>query len=224
MAFKKITIQGVTHNFDHLNDQTLRLYHRDTDYTVIIKFSHHCFTVSRDAAHPPDHHYDFYCPVNEITDNRTYCPQRHAYSLSLPAIVQALPRAYAYFNPNKTNYLVLSGNPLEQGGHDYYLFFRLQRLSKGSLGDVMMFIESAHTRSQSDRAAPIRFSKLVDEIANGRRPKPAPVTRLNRINLGTTTNVVAVPTPPASPPGAVADNDDSINASELTGDSMKTKK
>ncbi|RVT38383.1 hypothetical protein [Sphingobium algorifonticola] len=153
-----------------LGDQTFDLAHlsastfgcptdfRPGDLTIGIRYSNHCYTTGCAEDHDPgerlilDHH----------GNRRAFDDHRYTLSLTLPALLGALPTARVWQSFRERNYMHFS---TALGPAEYRVFFQLRRASPGAGHDLALFVESAYAIDPADPATrgrgQIRFPILA---------------------------------------------------------------
>lgn len=122
------------------------------DFNVDLTYSKHCYSEEL-KGDKPEGAYVFM----DRDQERIFCPNRHAYSLSLPGLVNeffAKPTTSVQKVKWKSNwvYYRLSMTPPLKSGHRYYVFFNIkQKLIDRDTADpyfMSMYIESAYARDE----------------------------------------------------------------------------
>jgi hypothetical protein len=151
--------------------------------TVHVEYTSHCVSVGPGATSSLDSEAPGGC--GRILDHRhvarTFCAERHRWSLRLPEIVAQLGERRCYFTGH-SNWLVIEditdrGDPVE-----YEVFFRLRRAGASAL---RLVIESAYVRDASrgkagiprNRRSIVRFRVMAAKILRG---EPIRDPNLNR--------------------------------------------
>ncbi|MGX7709381.1 hypothetical protein [Methylobacterium sp. Gmos1] len=130
---------------------------------VDVRFTNHCFT---------DHFVDgLHDPAWKIMDHqreRVFCHTRHALSLSLPAMVQALPGANVHQTRHERNF-VYAVTLADQTGAQYTMFFQVKR-DRTKARDIEMIVESAYAMpstmwKETLREAPkVKFATVCSHV------------------------------------------------------------
>lgn len=132
-----------------------------------VRFGLHTFTRRLE---PPDDPGDRYSDAHEI---RTFCPERHALSRRLPAIVRDLDRrpcGFARSQRGVVNYVTVD----TRAGSRYGVFFNLRKLSRLGPDALELAILSAYPfdpGKPDPSLGRIRFRVLVAHAIRGTRPR-----------------------------------------------------
>jgi hypothetical protein len=133
-----------------------------------VSFGLHTFTRAVQP-HDCDHH--LYRDNREI---RSFCPERHASSLELPAIIRTLENRRCEFARSMSgliNYVTVE----IRTGERYAVFFDLRRLKKVGASAVHLMVQSAYVLDPS-KSAPgrgrISFQALLGHTLRGTNPRP----------------------------------------------------
>ncbi|MFP4893698.1 hypothetical protein [Paraburkholderia sp. EG304] len=106
---------------------------------------------------------------------RAFCPDRHRWSLKLPAIIAQLAERRCYFT-GRSNWLVIEDIDDRGETVEYEVFFRLRRAAAAQL---RLVIESAYVRTPGspqaagkpdiprNRRSIVRFRVMAAEILRG---------------------------------------------------------
>lgn len=154
---------GSTHTAGFVRQCITR--HNPAGLTILCLFSHHCFTIEGAPGAST------YTVEGE---HRDFCPNRHADSLRLPALIKAhiddcqRMRVYRTKDKNGASKLMIFDDPeLDEA---YFVYFDLKR-SNNKYADIKMTVASAF-RKRSYK--PREYAKLGTELDRvmGALPKP----------------------------------------------------
>jgi hypothetical protein len=157
---------GQRYEFAHLQPFEIALQLGLDDGTlhqlaVQISFSTHCFTEAFDPVKHQDHH-----RYNYRQELRAFDLQRYSCSLSLPSIIQNLPRCKVYRASN-SNYTYVAQLQLEGVAQPYSLFFQFKPQVSSARGVLKMYVQSAYLSplKTAKNAQSWRFIALAGSMA-----------------------------------------------------------
>lgn len=172
-TFRAKTIRGVTYNLDHLEPFTFTLDTEAGPRVVAVAFSCHCFTEKLTAAHTPDFRYV------HGHETRAFALDRHELSKLLPQIISTLGSRSVYLSM-EANYFVLRSNPAKGFVGPYLIFFNVTKSTAKGV-NVLMNVESAYMKpGMTDRAAPVKFSTLIEKTSAGQPVPRGPPQTIKR--------------------------------------------
>ena len=136
---------------------------------VAVRFTCHCFTEDITSAHTPDLHY------THGHETRAFDFDRHELSKLLPQLISELGRRSVYMSM-LSNFFVLR----QILRRPYLVFFNVTRSTTKGV-HVLMNIESAYMKpGMTDRAAPVKFTTLIEITAAGQRVPRGPAQTIKR--------------------------------------------
>jgi hypothetical protein len=157
-TFHPKTIQGETYTLEHLEPFSFTLETEAGPRVVDVHFSCHCFTEDITPAHSPDLRY------THGHETRAFAFDRHELSKLLPQMISKLGSRSVYFS-KMSNFFILRQDPATGFTGPYLVFFNVTR-SKAKGVHVLMNIESAYMKpGMTDRAAPVKFTTLIEKTA-----------------------------------------------------------
>ena len=170
-VFKPKRIKGVTYALDHLDPFQFALANGDDSFTVEVHFSCHCFTEDIGPHHTPDLHY------THNGERRAFDMVRYGHSKLLPGLIASLGNRSVYYT-KQVNYFFLRDLPNVDGA--YVVFFDPAKAKKKGV-DVLINIQSAYCKpGMTDRAAPVKFTTLVEATAKNKVVNRGPIQQIKR--------------------------------------------
>ena len=165
MSFPHKPFRGQIYRFEHLAAFTMPLALDAQSKIVLpmhVSFSAHCFTEVFDTLrHQPEHRYTY------ASELRAFDEQRHALSLQLPALVQAIAARKVNFT-RENNYLLVEQQNLAGQLDNYAVFFDLVKDKTGK--GLRMYVQSAYVKAALPKSLDaIRFRILAAALWEGRR-------------------------------------------------------
>ena len=171
--FTSKIIQGVTYTLGHLDPFSFSIAIEGKKRIVAVRFSLHCFTEGLTPRHSPDLRYTH---NGEI---RAFDFDRHILSKLLPTIIQTLGNRSVYLS-QLSNYFVLRQNPATGFIGPYLVFFNVVKAKEAGI-DVLMNVESAYIKlNMAERAAPVKFTTLIEKTATGQEVPRGPLQTIKR--------------------------------------------
>jgi hypothetical protein len=171
--FRPKTIQGVTYTLGHLEPFSFEIATGANTRIVAVRFGCHCFTEKLTARHTPDFRY------RHGGETRAFDLDRHTLSLVLPEMLATLGSRSVY-RSQLTNYFILRQNPVTGFSGPYLVFFNVAK-ARSEASDVLMNIESAYMKpNMADRAAPVKFTTLIEKTAAGQPVPRGPLQVIKR--------------------------------------------
>jgi hypothetical protein len=137
--------------------------------TMLIHFSHHCFTTAANPLEP--HHRGLAYTDTRRGETRWFCAERWRLSKELPAIIRGLKDRRCYLT-GRDNFFTVEAKAARV---DYCIYFNIRLLRKGR---CMVFVESAYERVDAPHrqhsARKISLNAILRNIRAGRRPQRPP--------------------------------------------------
>jgi hypothetical protein len=170
-VFKPKRLKGVDYALDHLDPFQFALTADQESFTVEVHFSCHCFTEEVGGHHTPDFYY------THGGERRAFDLIRYDQSKLLPGLIASLGSRSVYYT-RQVNYFFLRNLPNTAG--PYVVFFDPARAKKEGV-DVLLNVQSAYCKpGMTDRAAPVRFTTLVEATAKNKAVNRGPVQQIKR--------------------------------------------
>lgn len=170
-VFKTKRLNGVDYVLDHLDPFQFVLTAGQDSFTVEVHFSCHCFTEEVTAHHKPDLYY------THAGERRAFDLTRYDQSIALPGLVSSLGTRSVYYT-RQVNYFFLRNLPNTPG--PYVVFFDPAKAKKAGV-DVLLNVQSAYCKpGMTDRAAPVKFTTLVEATAKNKAVNRGPVQQIKR--------------------------------------------
>ncbi|MVT01054.1 hypothetical protein [Devosia marina] len=170
-VFKTKRLKGVDYHLDHLDPFQFALAVDQASYTVEVHFSCHCFTEEIAAHHTPDLYY------SHAGERRAFNMDRYDQSKLLPGLIASLGNRSVYYT-RQVNYFFLRDMPNLVG--PYVVFFDPAKAKKTGV-DVLLNVQSAYCKpGMTDRAAPVRFTTLVEATAKANPVNRGPIQQIKR--------------------------------------------
>jgi len=174
----RVTHLNVEYSLRHLAQNVEVFEWRGSDrialsFSVRVRYSPHCY--SEVAAGPP---FPEGCYIiRGLGKARLFSPERHAYSLHLPAFIGELFRkpATSVSLTREANWSIyrMAMNPPLRPNHRYYLFFRVKVAEPRRGGNryrLDLYVESAYQRGQGVKVVRhFPFGTVAERIAKGIR-------------------------------------------------------
>lgn len=158
----------------HLDPFKLGIQFDGKSYTVLVRFSCHCFTEGLDA----DEH-DSQAIYRHEGEERVFSVDRHGLSCSLPDMIRSLGigNMTVYHTRRNSFFSVRNVSP---PAPYYMIFFRVYKAREKGI-DVILEVISAYPKASMVRfASPVKFSRVIDSKARGKTTplgKPCKVKR-----------------------------------------------
>lgn len=169
--FRSKTLRGITYDLSHLDPFTFPLQVDTNIFIVHVSFHLHCFTIKLTAGHQPDLRYTY------GSEARAFDPERHRLSKMLPEFIRSMGSRSVYWS-QQGNFFFWR-NPAESYA-PYLVFFDVVK-SQQAGSDVRVHVRSAYPKpNMALRAAPIRFTTLIEMTAGGKTPKAGPIQQIKR--------------------------------------------
>ena len=163
-----ITHDGTQFSLRHLQPRQKYFSWRCQDdvtviFSVKIKFSNHCVSENYDTVSNIETHY--------FEDGREFCPDRHAWSLGVPTIIDNLfdnPTTQIKLTAEKNWFVFqLSMQPELPAGERYYCFFK-PRHHKLMCADPALHKFNLHVESAYPRKKPPSTPRSKERLMFGR--------------------------------------------------------
>jgi hypothetical protein len=172
-TFHPKKIRGKTYTLEHLEPFSFTLETDVGPRVVAVRFSCHCFTEDITPAHTPDLRY------THGHETRAFDFDRHDLSKLLPQMISELGRRSVYMSM-MSNFFALRQNPAPGFNGPYLVFFNVTRSTAKGV-HVLMNVESAYMKpGMTDRAAPVKFTTLIEKTAAGQRVPRGPDMTIKR--------------------------------------------
>lgn len=170
-------LNGVAYNLTHLDPFDLTVHVAAVEgkpgrpgkiafaITLMVHFSHHCFTTSSSAAEPV-------VSVLAYTDTRrgetrNFCVERWTLSKCLPDLIRTLQTRRCYLT-GRGNFFTVEG---ETAAGNYTVFFNVRMVAADR---AIFFVESAYERFDSPHRhggiQKIGLNAILRNMRQGRRP------------------------------------------------------
>jgi hypothetical protein len=157
--------------FEHVFVQAAREGKPERNYTVQIRFTHHCFTKGFEASDDPDLRYP-----SSKTDPRSFDVQRWRLSQRLPELVRDLMSMKVLHAGSRETYYTIS--MIDENGHrfEYEIYFELDKATDRRLH---LTVASAFPRDLTRLASrpkhrPIKFEVLLYNVQMGKQTRMQP--------------------------------------------------
>ena len=172
--FKDMCIGNTTYDLRHLDPFKLSIQFEDKSYTVLVRFSCHCFTERLDADEQ-----DGRAVYKHKEEKRLFSVDRYELSRSLPGMIRSLDNCNmtVYHTRQGSFFFARNASPLTPC---YMVFFRAYKAKKKGI-DVIVDVVSAYPKDHMvRRASPVKFPRVIDATAKGRPPPLGPTCRVKR--------------------------------------------
>lgn len=172
--FQDKTVGGVTYNMSHLNPMVIQVPFEAQTFETLVDFSCHCFTEKFDAHVHTEA--DSYLHNGE---KRAFDVERHRLSLALPGQLATLGNQTIYHTQQESFFFLRTVNSLG-ATVPYVVFLRSFKSNKENL-DVVVNVSSAYTKpGMTKRAAPVKFSRMVNARAKNLHLPLGPMRQIKR--------------------------------------------
>lgn len=171
--FKSKQIGGQVFDLSHLEPFDFTLIADNRPITVHVEFGCHCFTEKLSEHHTPDLRY------THNGETRAFNAERHRLSFKLPDLIQTVGSKTVY-HTKKGSYFILRDESIEGKKVPYLVFFSAFKSTNKTV-HVQLLVRSAYLKPEmAERAAPVRFSTLMQFVRDGRTPPQGPTIQMKR--------------------------------------------
>ena len=181
-SFKEMRFGNRTYDLKHLNPFKLGVEFDGNSYTVLVRFSCHCFTEGFDA----ERHIDqAICECRDCLrklENRAFSVERHQLSLQLPELFRRLGNGTVYHTQRNSFFFVRNVPVPEKGGsHEpYVVFFKAIKAAHVD-GDVIIEVVTAYPKPGMTRlGSPVKFPRVICSTARNEPLKLGRPVRVKR--------------------------------------------